>query len=281
MKIAEILNESPKDEHRLQLIAKHLLRKIKKEVEVEKKYREQDAQRGIRAEPPYVELGYIKDIIQTKALSNLFGRLGKIKIDVNYGAENKEAQGFFDTGKRSIELNYPADAKNMMGDIESTLVHELRHALDNSISAGWALWGTPKNKKAVNDTKHPLNKRDELQGGGDYEYLASPHEINARFSQVQRDITKLIKTKIRNNESLSIQDFMSQLYNLLHSRDLGEIYPTKDEKENALRQSGRQIAGIPAGDPSKPLDNKDYRQILNRAIKYFDAEKLRIIKKSK
>lgn len=280
MKVDELLNETAKDEHRLQLIAKHLIRTIRKEVEKEKKYREQAAKRGLPPEQPYAELGFIKDLIPSKALSDLFNRLGKIKIDVNYGKEAKEVEGFFDTEKKSIELNYPANAKNMMGDMESTLVHELRHALDSSISAGWALWSTPKNKKTAKDTTHPLNKRDEVQGGGDYEYLASPHEINARFSQVQRDITNLIKSKIRNNETLSIKDFMNELYNLLHRRDLGEIYPTKDEKENALRQSGRQIAGYATGMPSKPLDNKDYRQLLNRAIKYFDAEKARLIKKS-
>jgi len=280
MKVIELLYETAKDEHRLQLIAKHLMRTVRKEVEKEKKSREQDIKRGLRPEPPRVELGFLKDLIPTKALSDQFGRLGRLKIDVNFGREAKEVEGFFDTERKSIELNYPTNAKNMMDAIESTLVHELRHALDHSLSHGWALWSSPKDKKTTQDTTHPLNKRDEIVGGGDYEYLASPHEINARFSQVQRDITNLIKSKIRNNESMDIKAFMKELYTLLHNRDLGEVYPTKDEKENALRQSGRQIAGFPSGIPSKPLDNKDYRQLLKRAIKYFDAEKERLIKKT-
>jgi len=281
MKVNELLNETAKDEHRLQLIAKYLIRKIRKEVEEEKKYRVQDAKRGVRPEPPFAELGLIKDLIPTKALSNLFGRLGRIKVNVDFGREVKEAKGWYDSETQSIGIGYPANAKNIMSDMESTIVHELRHVLDSSISGGAALHSTPRNKKLTKDTTHPLNKRDELIGGGDYEYLASPHEINARFSQVQRDITTLIKSKMRNNEPMTIKDFMNELYTLLHNKDLGEIYPTKDEKENALRQSSRQIAGFAVNIPSKPLDNKDYRQLLKRAIKYFDAEKARLTKKSK
>lgn len=281
MKIMQILYESPKDEHRLQLISKYLTRAIKKEVAVEKKYREQDAKRGVRSEPPYVEMGAIKDIIPTKVLSHLYNRLGRIKVNVNYGADAKGEGGHFDSETNTVQMNYSADTDSNMDEFESTINHELRHALDNSLSKGWAFGGTPRDKKPIDDENHPINKRNALTGAGDYEYLASPHEINARFSQVQRDITKLVKSKMRNQESLSVRDFMSELYNLLHSRDLGEIYPTKDEKENALRRSSRQIAGFASGIPSKPLDNKDYQQILKRAIKYFDAEKQRLTQKSK
>lgn len=266
MKVAEILTESAKDEHRLQLIAKHIVRKIKNEVAQEEKYREQDIKRGVRPEAPVIELGAIKDNIPTKALSDLFGRLGRIKMDVNFGKEIKDAGGWFDNGTNTIEINYPFGASENIDKIESVIVHELRHALDNSKSKGWALHSTAKSS---GDKNHPLNKAAAAVGSdAGYDYYAEPSEINARFSQVLQELTRIIKKDMRSGRPMGINNIMAQIHELLQKYELVSVFPSK-----------KVIAGATPED--KPLDNKDYQQILKRAIKYFDAEKERLTKSKK
>jgi len=281
MKVIEIISEGAKDEHRLQLIAKHLMRKIKKEITTNKKSRAEKMKSGQGLEKPLTKMGYIRDIVPKKVLGHLFNRLGRVNVDVDYSTSENQAGGYFDSGDNTVEVMWPKNSNEQMDEIESYIVHELRHALDSSFSSGFALHSKPKDKTPIGDEMHPLNRSHEEYGGGDYEYLASPDEINARFSQVQRNITKLIKRNMRTGKPLSIQDFMKQLYQLLHNEALGEIYPTNDEKENALRKTSRAIAGKASEIPSKPLDSKDYQQLLKRAIKYFDSEKQRLTKNSK
>jgi len=264
MKVTEIISETAKDEHRLQLIAKYIVRKIKNEVAQEEKYRAQDAKRGLKPEPPFLELGALKDNIPTKALSDLFGRLGRIKLDVNFGKEIKGAAGWFDNETNTIEINYPFGAEKELEKIESVIVHELRHALDNSKSRGWALHATPKSKAGA---EHPLNKAASSDEFG-YDYFAEPAEINARFSQVLQELTGIIKKDMRSGGNLTINNVMAQIHELLQKHELVSVFPSK-----------KAIAGgTPEG---KPLDNKDYQQILKRAIKYFDAEKERLTRNKK
>lgn len=264
MRVKDILTEGPKDEHRLQLIGRYLLRAINKEVADARKYQEMDVRRGVRPEPPFVDMGYIKDIIPNKVLSHLYNRIGSVKLTVDFGREVKQVDGEFDFTTKEINIRYPANSKDIQKYIESIIVHELRHALDSSLSRGWAMADQPKSKfKDVENPQHPVNVR-----GGDYPYLALPHEINARFSQAQQAITSMIRQAARAGYDLTVKDMLASLHDIFDNYSLTDIFPSN---------APEQIVG--STNPRKPLDNKDYQQLIKRAIKYFDHEKARLSKK--
>ncbi len=246
MKVAEILSESAKDEQRLQLIARELIQTINKDIAEEMQYRVGNARNGRKPEPPIVDLGFIKELVPPKTLGHLHNRLNRVKVRVNFGREVKNIAGVFHSGDNLLELFYPMNSESKSNFLESIVVHELRHALDSSKSKRWALHSKPKAKE------------------GD-PYLAAPHEINARFSQMQRELTQLIQQDMQSERPLDIKTVMGQIHDLLQKWHIVQVFPSKNE-----------ISGsTPEG---KPLDNKNYRQILKRSIKYFDAEKKRLSK---
>jgi len=249
MKVSEILSESTKDEQRIQVIAQQLIQTIDKDIAEEMQYRADDARSGQKPEPPETDLGKIVDLVPPKTLGHLHNRLSRVNVKVNFGREVKDIAGTFHSGSNILELFYPMGSESKSDFLESIVVHELRHALDSSKSGQWAMHSKPKSKE------------------GD-PYLAAPHEINARFSQMQRELTQLIQQDAQSGRSLDIKDVMGQIHDLLQKWHIVQVFPSKNEISG----------GTPEG---KPLDNKDYQQILKRAIKYFDAEKERLTKNKK
>ncbi len=59
--------------------------------------------------------------------------------------------------------------------------------------------------------------------------------------------------------------FMEQIYPIFKKHNLINIFPSKNKIAPNIKEK-------------KPLDNKDYRRLINRAIKYFQEELSRLEK---
>lgn len=211
MKVRDIITESiyedAKDEKRLDVIADELASAIHRDARL----RLQQVRRGEKKIPrKQINLGRIREIVDSKTLSRLYGRLGMLKFIYKFTPVKD-----FDAGKwgahihwedKYIQIDYPYDPDNPRPfpprRMHTSIVHELRHALDYSLSKGHAIRNTPAKGSVKSD-----DPRDE--------YLRQPHEINARVSQAmlaardklimdvnsgkKPDIDKTIRTALKFN----------------------------------------------------------------------------------
>jgi len=140
--------------------------------------------------------------------------------------EGKDPRGLWDSAGPTITIN----ADHISSEkIKSTIVHELRHALDDLKSSGRAgtssKYDTPKKK--VHRKKDPYAKN--------FPYLAKPSEINARFSQVLDGLTD----SIAKNSNLPPQQLWDQemkvLKRLFIMHNISDLFPEKEQSRDYKR----------------------------------------------
>lgn len=113
--------------------------------------------------------------------------------------------------------------------IKSTIVHELRHALDDLKSKGRAgtssRYDTPKKK--IHRKKDPYAKN--------FPYLAKPAEINARFSQVLDGLTDSISKNSNMNPQQLWDHEMKVLKRLFIMHNISDLFPEKEQSRDYKR----------------------------------------------
>jgi hypothetical protein len=163
-----------------------------------------------------------------------------IKIELQQGvalgkrwaeSSNKEYDGKEPRGVWFNEI--PAIAFNTDSlyseKIKSTIVHELRHALDDLKSEG----------KAGSSTRYRTPKKKEHRKTEPY--LADPSEINGRFSQV---LNALVDSISRNSELPKDQLFdksISVLKRLFVMYDISSLFPEKYQSRDYKRLVKRAV----------------------------------------
>lgn len=139
-----------------------------------------------------------------RGLSHLYPRLRSIELVV-WNSPATTTHGVFSRGLKEIRINTGGRTKDQ---IESTLIHELRHALDNSYSKG--------------------NYMDKSQ-----DYMKSQHEINARFSETMRELNQSFHQSIRNGQLMSITEYLSEFERLAIKHQLLSVFADPSQSEAA------------------------------------------------
>lgn len=140
--------------------------------------------------------------------------------------EGKDPLGLWDSSGPTITLNADRISSER---IKSTIVHELRHALDDLKSKGRAgtsaKYDTPKKK--VHRKKDPYAKN--------FPYLAKPSEINARFSQVLDGLTDSISKNSNMNPQQLWDQEMKVLKRLFIMHNISDLFPEKERSPDYKR----------------------------------------------
>ena len=138
---------------------------------------------------------------------------------------------------QGIGFLHPAEAKTQ---IKSTMVHELRHALD------WA-------KSARRATGNERTSKGTNKQSKDYQGLTG--EINARFSEAMITLKRQLDgERFTGNGSMgNEEDIMDTIRFAFNEAGLIAIW-----------KSGK-------GDPNFPLNNKGFRRLVVRALNYANA----------
>lgn len=240
MRLKEIfLTEVAKDEIAFQNIAKEIVRFV--EINIDTFFEE-----GFLAKP-------ITFFTGSKVLSHLYPRLRNLDL-VLWSERGHKVKGSFSRPLSQIEIYLNLSSRNFdRNDVESTIVHELRHALDASLS-----------KQAFDS--HMMKGT----------YLKRPTEINARLSQVLRELTSFYKSR-----QPTLKDFIEEFeklslkYNLLSVFDDDEgIKLAEDALENGL--FGRSITPEQASAILRNTDltglfkNRKYRRLVNRVTLFWN-----------
>lgn len=139
-----------------------------------------------------------------RGLSHLYPRLRSIELVV-WNSTATTTHGVFSRGLKEIRINTGGRTKDQ---IESTLIHELRHALDSSYSKG----------------KYMDKSQD---------YMKSQHEINARFSETMRELNLAFHQSIRSGEPMSVTEYMSEFERLAIKHQLVSVFADPSQSEAA------------------------------------------------
>lgn len=178
----------------------------------------------------------MEDIHLELQSGDAFGRrVAKIK-EVDY--DGKNPRGLWLKEIPAIVLN--ADFLDNER-IKSTIVHELRHALDDLKSSGKAnssnKYRTPKKKE--------YRKKDPYYP--DIPYLAEPAEINSRFAQVLDSLV----SGIADNSELPNDQLRTKMHRelkrLLKVNRIARFFPEKEK-------------------------SRDYKRLIKRAVDMIDKE---------
>ena len=139
-----------------------------------------------------VNLGSIRGLIDAQLTDQALAYLSRCEFRIT-PVEEKGAKGRYThnakmitgtnyPGLGRVELNTAFWLKNWeyIDTIASTIAHELRHGLDWVKSGGGAMYSTHTGASSKYRGKQPGHTQDE--------YVSSPLEINARFTQAIKDI---------------------------------------------------------------------------------------------
>jgi hypothetical protein len=196
-----------------------------------------------------ITIGQIGDLFDTPLdildpvtleLQSSYGIKERLKKEEEPGKESKnEVLGIWYNHNSTIVLNKDYLTANKM---KSSIVHELRHALDDyksNFEANWQnrRYTTPKKKE------HRIAKHDK----DDTPYIAEPAEINARFLQVLDGMVDPIKRAVKLEPEYANKLILGNLNKLLTSHRIIELFP-------------------------EGLQSKDYRRLIKRAIAFIDKE---------
>lgn len=186
--------------------------------------------------------------VKTQALKK-FVKLYRVNLlYISPDKAGDEYDGYHSKSERLIAVNY-RNARNIE-KLESILTHEIRHAVDLLRSVPGIELNQPvrqaasllKTGKAL-DSRSKQDKENAEDNFNDY--LAEPHEVNARFTQVTRALNKFIKDdpsllKMPNALKLIIEK-------LFDHYDISTVY-----------RDG--------------VNNTKYKRLLIRIYKFIDAE---------
>jgi hypothetical protein len=148
--------------------------------------------------------------------------------------------GLWDNTVPAIYLNADFITSNT---IKSTIVHELRHALDDLKSSG---------KASSSDTyRTPRKKQHRIDDPymGNLAYRAEPAEINARFAQVLHSVTLAIeRAAMKDMPADSMQTHaMTTLRRALALHKISDLFPEKER-------------------------SRDYKRLMKRAVDFINKE---------
>ena len=195
MNVLQLL-ESPKDEIQLQQIAAAVINHVN--------------QKLIDGHGDnHVDLK-LKDLPKG-TLGHLYTRLRSTDVAILFRSNSYEG-GTFSEFFGSITVNAPVRFDGDRGHYvmvnaeaaTSTLIHELRHKLDHSL----------RGKKRFNDRE---------------EYLLQPHEINARFSQVQADLVRELKGSAEGGNVMTLREFIHRFEQLSVKYNLMQVFARDDQ----------------------------------------------------
>jgi hypothetical protein len=129
------------------------------------------------------------------------------------------------------------------GYMQSVIVHELRHAMDDVKSEYKANkskgYETPRNKSYRNVTKDPHM--------GNLKYLAQPAEINARYLQVMHAMVPVIARAVKLAPEYQDKLISSSLQKGLERFNIAHLFPEKEQ-------------------------SKDYKRLIKRAMDFIQKE---------
>lgn len=150
--------------------------------------------------------GILKDVL-VKTTKNMPKTQGmEVSADAAYDPDNKS-------------IIVPFNAKNL----QSELVHELQHALDDIKSNGKFLVG--KKSSTPKSGATPTSK-----------YLSLPYEINARFSQAIHSLAKRLS-----GVTLSKEDLILAIKTEFAARDISTYFPERSKDPEYRRLLTRAL----------------------------------------
>lgn len=201
------------------------------------------------------DLGKLKDLIGSKPLGKLYNRFGNMNVTITSSSvAPKGIYNRFETGPE-IRINIHEvmsniDRRGGEEAIASTIAHEMKHVLDDSLSG-----------RRVTGSKFEL--RRPIKHSADDSYYTEQTEVNARITQAAREIRK----KVTGQGRMSNEQLMdSVILPTLKKYNLVEIFT--DESGNPMR-GVFEIFGRPfVYRSSYPMDNKQFRKIVGRMYDY-------------
>ncbi len=230
MKIKHILTEDVRTEKRLDLIADALLDAIKESIQssnVKSKFGKLNS------------VGTIGELVFPGLLGEFKEFLSPIRVAYTFDPEEEKVDGVYYSQTQMIVITHPkAGNRVMYGLLHSTLVHELRHAVDDMLSQGKAL----VDKRAKRSSSPSPDEEDG-------EYFRYPHEINARASEAMLLVKRYLMRAY--NEDMKIDS------NLIKT---AIIHSLEDKHLVKVFKSNQDI----------PFDNKDFKKLFNRMYKYAE-----------
>ena len=273
MKITSIL-ESPKDERILQATAKALLQIVRAEIKAEENRIDDLDDDDEYEESGEMHIGTVGELIKKhdvnkKVLGHLSNRLRKTKVVIVTSPKlTGESHGTYTPGHNELAIYYPLYNSSLKpmnrivpDKVESILVHELRHRLDDSYSRGGAFV----------DAREPTEEDKKHRLGAHLPYFQEKTEINARLSEVQRMFSKWLAVQMKNGEVPDPVDVIEEINSLMKAKNLVDIFPSRDEAILAKREVAKEM-----NDQVAATDNKQYRRLVSRIMKYYSSEVERI-----
>lgn len=254
MKVNELLNETSAHETILSNVANELYLKIKELVHSDNPPVEVIGGQEFMYSG---EIGKLKELVNSKTLGRLYTRLGQVTIELLYGS-NKNKGEYDYIGKPVITI-FVSDLVETGNDegMASTLAHELKHALDDSVNKGIRNRHDSKTNYGMRSNKH-TTKQDR--------YMDQEIEINARFTEAAMVMKKKIDEY--GDDKISNSTLMhSIILPILHDFQLSKIFKTTSD--NIMRGAYEIFGGNASSIQSvHPMDNKYFRKLLSRMYKY-------------
>lgn len=240
MKLYDIITEDVADEKRLDLIADQLVN-----IMISHAKRELSDDEMLHVPTHIIPLGRVRQVVDSKTLGPLYGRLGMLKFGYTFfPIDEGRTHAEVDWQKKRITIFVPVNGRTMRPSmpkmkLHSSIVHELRHALDYSLSKGKAITDKPVKGASVPKSRKQF---------GSYEREAA--EVNARASEAMLLVRRYIVQAVNRGRQLNNEQLKKIIMRSLREKRLTNIFQTET--------------------PGRPTDNKQFRQLFNRMLKYAD-----------
>lgn len=269
MRITDLLVEAPQDELALQQLSRAVLAYIE-ECLATGKTREG---RGGNIAVPEVRLGRVLPKGSWDHLYNVFAQTELVAIFAvsEHGKSPFPNHGEYYPGMNALTVYGTIGHDNQMHDkkaILSTIVHELRHRLDDSRSKGGAY----------------RSKKERVP------YLEQPSEIGARFTQAIADIIGPLKDSFDSGSVMSAHDFVKLFEQAATKYDLMSVFKYDPDSVtelfvdfakngifgrampvDSLHSVVKSMKPSAEGQPVGPMDDKAYRRLISRVVLIYHA----------
>lgn len=179
MKIEELL-ESPQDKEGIEKAAESIFRHIRMN---------------------YTGWSFAFSLRDVPGLGRHWQRIRNLTINV-IPTENRSSTGSYNSSLKTITIYVTSPEE--WDTIFTTIVHELRHAIDGSLSGGRYM-----------DRSRP--------------YLSSQHEINARFTEVLVKIDRELRRSVVSGRPMSIEEYMKEFEIEAAKNNLIKIFDGLDD----------------------------------------------------
>lgn len=269
MKITDLLLEAPADEMAMQQLSRAVLAYIE-DCLANGKTREG---RNGNVVVPEVRLGTVLPKGSWGHLYNVFAQTELVAIfGFSRNGENPfPNHGEYFPGMNALTIYGGIDHDMTLYDkerIQSTIIHELRHRLDDSRSKGGAF----------------RSKKERVP------YLEQPSEIGARFTQAIADIIGPLKDSFDAGSVMSAQDFVKLFEQAATKYDLMSVFKYDPESVtqlfvdfakngifgrsmpiDSLHSVVKSMKPSAEGQPVGPMNDKAYRRLIGRVVLVYHA----------